>query len=140
MNAMPARAADASAFRHIEPTVLRDMLHRQLHSVSDPLSSLFRMTCVEQLYDAEIDGMALFFARAVTTHCSQIRRGDYVYLVTGEVGKVIAFWTDTPAAHEMIAQVEVFSPLDGYQLFRTDVPQVKFMSVDAILDGVKGAT
>ena len=89
------RATKRSAlfiFKHIEGTVIRDLVNKQCEDLSDPASSLFSEEFLIRPRAFNAGPARLIYSQKAQLHCGQIYTGDVVYLKSGEVGEVIDFW------------------------------------------------
>jgi hypothetical protein len=130
------KRAAVHTFRHIETTVLKDIVNKHCCEVMHPTSSLFQREFMHKpKKSVDCD---LMKSSEITSECGLMRYNDYVYLRDGEVAKVIAFWRtdDTPIA----AQVETYTAIDEHRrLWSTNDPVTKFVYIDDIVDTIAWA-
>ena len=88
-------------FRHIDNTVSKDILSRQIQAFKGD-ESLFKKEYIVNPSEAKFYGTALERSSAAVLKCGQIRKSDFLYLHSDAVVRAIDFWhvpeTDTIAA------------------------------------------
>ena len=132
------KRAAVYVFRHIDNTVLKDLVNRQCETFRDGsgasiLQARFLAPPIRQL---EVHGVALKFSKGSVLPCGLVRRGDLVYLVDNVVGRVVNFWQGCVEGSPILTEVTVYprDPASPYKvLYGSDV---RFVDTADIVDAV----
>lgn len=119
-------------FRHIDNTVIKDMINKQCEAISGESESLFSETSLVSpriIANAHVD---LYTSKEAVLSCGQVRCGDIVYLSTRAVGKVEAFFK---CQDSLVAQIDLYQYLADDR-WTTSSPEVQFCSCADIVDCV----
>ena len=123
-------------FRHVESTVVKDMLNRQCEQFSacGDQCSIFRENYMASNKCHLIGGVSFYRSLSAVSSCGALRAGDVVWLLTNMVGRVAAFWSHDKES--IVAQLDMFVATDDSKVW--DVYETSFAVVDIaeIVDAV----
>ena len=126
------KRAASHVFRHLEHTVLADILNQQCEAMRGD-DSLFKRQFLINAHTVEISGSEFIRSSQARLECGRIYTGDIVYVIGGVVARVMHFWK-SPSAEHIAMQCAIFENVDEY-IYR-DGNQTSFVSVDSIVDAV----
>lgn len=128
------KAAALHVFRHIEHTVLSDLVNRQCEQVLDG-HSLFQRTFLVSPLTVNFFGHELQRSTEAVLECGHIHKGDVVYLKSSGIARVVCFWKPVNV-QIILAQVSDCVRVPSTEFCYTDSEQISFVDVDAICDAV----
>ena len=139
-----AKRAALHVFRHIESTVVADLVDKQCTNMingMDLFETNFLITPDVVLEDAHL---SLQRANAAVLRCGEIKRKDVVCLKSDHrivVGEVVAFWCNAAANdNSIIAQINAYRQTgEDEALWDSREPRQSFHSAIAIIDAVPHA-
>lgn len=119
-------------FRHIDNTVITDMVNRQCDAVHRNVNSLFDAHFLVSPKTVVLLGVHFHRSKEAVLKCGLVRAGDLVYLYASVVGKVICFWKN--AEHETISvQIECYTPLGDNNRYRI-CTTTSIVDCDCVMD------
>ena len=132
------KKAALHVFRHLEKTVLTDMINRMCESFRND-ECLFQPSYLLMSKSADILGRALKYSHKAVLHCGLLVKGDIVfatYPASVIVGVVKGFWQCNDA---IVVHVDTLSPMNpGHDitLWSDRAPVAMFVQAAAIVDAV----
>ena len=133
------KKAALHVFRHLEVTVLRDLVNRQCQTVSSNVASFFMQSYMVSPCSVNIDGSTFVCSRAVNTACGLLKIGDIVFLRRGAVGMIKQFWAESSTSDLVVATIHEYACITRTTCITTD-PTVCFERVVDLIDAVPFAT
>ena len=121
-------------FRHIDNTVIKDMVNRMCDSVVHNKNCLFTPEFLVSPKQVQLgEHNVLQRAKQALLKCGQIRENDLVYLTTGIVAKVKCFWQHIDQTY-LCAQVQAYCNV-GYRRW-DETDEIIIVDSDNIIDSV----
>lgn len=124
------KGAALYVFRHLEHTVLADILNQQCEQILDG-HSLFQRQFLAHPKTIDVFGHRLNRSSEAVLECGHIYTGDVIYVVGGVVARIMCFWQ---LAEHITAQCHVCEKVDECEY--RDGTNVSFVSTDSILDAM----
>ena len=107
------KRAALMVFRHIDNTVIKDLLNRQCRAIEDPGQTLFVKQYLMHPKPIMCDDIGLLSSLEVVVPIGSLRVGDVLWLRGGRIGKLGRFWAEQNNAHTICAQISVYSPAEN---------------------------
>ena len=120
-------------FRHIDNTVITDIVNRQCETFAGD-TSLFKFEYLHAPQPITVLGREFSKAKTAVLRYGQVSNGDIVYLVDGGVGEVVDFWR-FDANSGIVARVRVFRKVDDERWDPRD-PTEQIVESTNIIDAV----
>ena len=120
-------------FRHIDNTVIKDLVNRMCDSVVHNKNCLFTPEFLVSPKQIQFGEYVLQRAKQALLKCGQIREKDLVYLTTGIVAKVKCFWQHIDQTH-ICVQAQAYSNV-GYRRW-DETDEIIIVDSDNIIDSV----
>lgn len=125
-------------FRHIENTVINDMLNRQCEDIGGgACESLFTRTFLIKPKVMNISGVQFHHAKLAVLPCGTVRHGDVVWTRSMDVGSVVCFWSAPAHGAQFSVQLRVYTcSNDNRTQWATTDPHVRAVDSDDIVDAL----
>ena len=121
-------------FRHIDNTVVKDMLNRQCDAIRGGTESLFTKEYLVKPAIIEMMGTIYRSSKEVVLACGSLFAGDVLLLSDGRVGRADRFWSD---GEEIVAQLSAYAQCtDNANCWDRADPQYIVVSTSSIVDAV----
>ena len=124
-------------FRHIDNTVVREMLSRQCEAIRSGSASLFCERFLDKPKSVSFGGATLCKSVAAVLPCGTVHADDLIWLKSADVtcvGSVVCFWSD-PACTHINVQVYAYTRLDEHGvLWASQARSVSFFDSDCVVD------
>jgi hypothetical protein len=123
-------------FRHIEGTVIRDLVNTQCEDLSDPGTSLFDEEFLIRPRTFNAGPARFMYSQKAQLHCGQLYTGDVVYMNSGDVGEIIDFWRASDTS-DIVVRINIFDESAvNPNRWSTDNPTLRVVCPASILDAV----
>ena len=131
------KRAALHVFRSIDNTVVKDLLNRQCEGIIKEGESLFARRYLHNPKVIVSGGTHVHYSKRAVLHCGSIRFNDIVWLASGELGKVICFWS-TIDGNAVVAQLAMYSRVVENDDTKWDISDaiLRLSDTDRILDAV----
>jgi hypothetical protein len=122
-------------FRHIDNTVITDMVNRQCDAVAHNSISLFSETFLISPKPTTLAGMTFHRSKEAALACGLIRAGDILYLSEHCVAQLVCFWK-FPSSESIVAEVAMYTPSDAGENRWRATPTKTIIDSSCIVDAV----
>ena len=123
-------------FRHIDNTVIKDMLNRQCEALVHDGGSLLSRKFLTGSKTTVMGGHTFKLSKQALLKCGSVRRDDVVWLIDKRVGKVLNFWA-TDLSDVLIVQLMLYTPVDDTGVrWDIDDPVISIVDTETIIDAV----
>ena len=106
------KSAAVYVFRHLEHTVLQDVLSTHMRQITDG-HDLYSATFLICPFDVILGGIAFRRARSGCVRIGHVSAGDLVITTDGRVGKILSLW-------QRVADEHTFLEVDSYPSINND--------------------
>ena len=131
-----SKRAALHVFRHMEHTVLSDMVNSMCESMTNEAGNLFTKSCLIGDSGFSRNGpLSLRQSNTALLECGIVKHEDIVYIDSGVVGRVSSFW-QTEGADWFYVQVAILAPIDegGIRYYAAESLINYFVEASAIID------
>jgi len=123
-------------FRHIDNTVVKDMLNRQCEAIRGGTETLFARQYIINPWSVNFAGVNFRASKQAVLPCGSLFAGDVLILVDGRVGLLERFWMQG-GDDVIVAQIALYAPCEtkDNQWDHSNTSTVA-INVDSIVDAV----
>ena len=129
------RATKRSAlfiFRHIDNTVVNDMVNRQCAAIQDNTNLLFQSKFMVAPKTCNLAGTSFRRSKEAVIGCGLLRTGDIICMSANRLGKLVWFWSYQGNA-VISAHVELYEKVSMCR-WSTSNPTTSIVDTDCIID------
>ena len=128
-----SKKAALHVFRHMEHTVLSDMVNQMCEVMAD--GALFTKTWLLNAQRYTVQDSALHMSRGALLECGEVKEGDIVWLISDFVGRVHSFWRQDNSPQVFI-QIQIMDRIleDGTVYFTEFTHVMHFAEAAHVLD------